>query len=277
MARPLKKGYHFYVEYVERPSDYAMRTAEAYEDYYGIGYIVSGDRKIETPNRTFFPHKGCISPIPLGLYHRTSSMSNTPFKRYGMKFTPFIAQRCIEHLGSNIFHELVSHLSYELEPDIQKLVLELFQEALYEYEHYDEHSELILQGLLEHIIITTKRYGKVAESEHVKLNIADRKILNILSYLDTHYAENPSIGELAAIAGLSPSHFMKRFRECVGSPYITYLNNYKVKLGQNMLVNTRLSIQKISDDLGFCNSNYFSSTFKKFTGVSPLSYRRLNL
>jgi len=276
MAFPLKKGCNFYVECIERPSHYAMSSSEQYEEYYGIGFIISGDRKVETPDRTYFVHSGCISPMPMHLYHRTSSLSNVPFKRFGMKFTPLVAARCIEHIGQRTFDELMRHLCYELEPEIQEQVATLFTQMLFEYEHFDNHSEFIMQGILEHIIITIIRYGKVAESAEIKLHITDSTILGILSYLDTHYAENPTVDKLAGIAGLSPSHFMKRFRECVGSSYITYLNHYKIKIAQGMLINTALPIQKISEALGFCNSNYFSSTFRKIVGSSPKVYRRQN-
>lgn len=97
-----------------------------------------------------------------------------------------------------------------------------------------------------------------------------------LTYLDNHYAETPSVEEMAARTGLSPSYFMKRFKACVGSTYISYLNNYKVRLAEDLLKNTKLSLTMISQRLGFCNTNYFSTVFKKKNGMSPLEYRKKN-
>ena len=274
MPMPLKKGYNVHVEYIERPHAYAMRATDIYEDYYGIGFIVSGDRQVTTPDRISFYHAGNVTPITIGVYHRTSSLSDAPYKRYGMKFTPKIAKRCIEQIGEKNFNDVMSHLCYELSPACQKKVRQMFDDMLYEYEHYDSHSEFIIEGIIGRLIITLLREGKAAESSDIKLNIQDEAINEILDYIDLHYAENPSIETLAALAGLSASHFMKRFRECTGAPYKTYLHCYKIRLAQSMLVNTKLSISQISEKLGFCNANYFCTIFKKISGNSPKEFRK---
>lgn len=277
MAMPIKKGYQFHVEYREIPADYRMSSTEVYENYYGIGFLISGDRQVDTPEKTYFVHEGCISPMPIGLYHRSSPLSLRPYKRYGMRFTPLIAGRLIEHIGADAFNQAMSHISYELDKPEQELIIDLFEKMLYEYTHYDEHSEFVMQGMLEHIIITIIRYGRVAETSEAKLNITDEVILKSLAYIDTHYHENPSIEQLSHMAGLSKSHYMKRFRECLGSSYIVYLNHYKIKLGQGLLINTSKSITEIASQLGFCNSNYFTSTFKKICGVTPRAFRLENM
>lgn len=274
MPRPLKKGFNVHVEYIEKPSNYAMRATDIYKDFYGIGFIVSGDRQTTTPERISFIHAGNVTPMTIGVYHRTTSLSDAPYKRYGMKFTPKIAKRCIDQIGEKNFNKVMSHLCYELSPECQKKVRQMFEDMLYEYEHYDSNSEFIIEGILGHLIITILREGKAAESADTKLNIQDETINEILDYLDLHYAENPSIETLANLAGLSASHFMKRFRECTGASYKTYLNCHKIHLAQNMLVNTKLSVSQISEKLGFCNSNYFCNVFNKIYGNSPREFRK---
>ncbi len=274
MPAPLKKGFHVHVEYIERSSDYAMRTTDIYRDFYGIGFILSGDRQTTTSERICFIHAGNVTPMNIGVYHRTSSLSDAPYKRYHIKFTPKIAKHCIEQIGEKNFEKVMSHLCYELSATSQLKVRQMFEDMLYEYDHYDSHSEFIIEGILGRLIITILREGKIAESANIKLRIQDETINEILAYLDLHYAENPSIETLAKLAGLSASHFMKRFRECVGSSYKTYLNCHKIHLAQGLLVNTKLSVSEISEDLGFCNSNYFCKIFHRTYGKSPREYRK---
>ncbi len=274
MPTPLKKGYNVHIEYIEKPYTYVMRTTEKYTDYYGIGFIVSGDRQSTTPEKISFIHAGNVTPITIGVYHRTTFLSDAPYKRYHMKFTPKIARRCMEQIGEKNFNKVMSHLCYELPPICQIKVRQMFDDMFYEYEHYDPHSEFIIEGILGRLIITILREGKAAESADIKLKTRDETMNEILDYLDLHYAENPSIETLASLAGLSESHFMKRFRDCVGSSYKTYLHCYKIRLAQNMLVNTRLSVSQISEKLGFCNSNYFCTIFHKISGISPREFRK---
>lgn len=276
MPAPLKKGYNFHVEYVEKGINYAMRSTDIYTEFYGIGLIVSGDRKIETPNRTYFAHPGNVTPMNMGIYHRTSSISNEPFIRYGLKFTAKLATSCIEQIGEDNFNHLMSHFCYTIPPKTIEHITHIFDDILYEYEHYDEHSEYIVAGMLSHLLITLLREGEVANSTEMYLNISDSVILNVLSFIDLHYDENPSIETLAKLTNLSCSHFMKRFRDCIGSSYKTYMNCYKVRLAQNLLTNTDLSIIEISNQLGFCNSNYFTNIFTKISGSCPRDYRKVN-
>ena len=104
--------------------------------------------------------------------------------------------------------------------------------------------------MLYRLIALVMRKKSFVTPQNISLNIQDTQIINVLTYLDNHYAENPSVEELAAKTGLSPSHFMKRFKACVGSTYISYLNSYKVRLAEDLLKNTKLSLTVIAQRLG---------------------------
>ena len=56
MPQPLKKGYNFFVEHIKKDASYQMRTTDVYTDFYGIGFIISGDRNIITPNGVHFSY-----------------------------------------------------------------------------------------------------------------------------------------------------------------------------------------------------------------------------
>ena len=82
-----------------------------------------------------------------------------------------------------------------------------------------------------------------------------------------------SVEQLAAQGGYSPNYFSSLFKSEVG----TYLNDYirKTRMAKAMelLTKTELSVQQIAAQTGFRNANYFFTTFKKETGVTPLRYR----
>ena len=273
MAISLINGRHFLVEYKEKPSNSYMVTSDIYTEYYGIGYIVSGDRQISTPEQTFYVHKGYISPMTMNTYHRTSPISNEPYCRYGIRFTPDRCKRLIKIMGKEQFDSLMANASYELPANIQKDVLNLFEQMLTEYNIYDKYSEIIIEGMLEKLITIIHRYGFVTPSNTYKIIVNDPLIIKLLNYVNINYRTNFSTKELAAFVGLSPSHFMKRFKLCVGSTYKTYINHYRIQMSQYSLINTTKSIQEISDEFGFCNSNYYCKLFKQYEGVSPKKFR----
>lgn len=273
MAIPIKTGYHFLVQHITKPASTVMPSYDIYEDYYGLGYIVHGDRQISTPDRTFFVHDGYISPINIHMYHRTSPLSDKAYEIYAVRFTPAMAERLIKAFGPAKFDDIMSHASYRLPKHAQADVISAFEQMLEEYEHYDPVSELAIQGLLEKTILILYRYGEISETSEIHIDTKDKAILDVLTYIDLHFMDNPSIGELAAIAGLSESHFMKRFSNSTGCSCKTYIRHYKHKIAQNLLVHTDKSIQEISDELGFCNSNYFCTTFKNISGMNPKKFR----
>jgi len=274
MSQPISKGRCFLVEHVKKSADSFMPTSDIYNNYYGISFIVSGDRQIATPDKNYFVHKGYVSPMPNGVYHRTTPLSNEPYERYGIRFNQKIAHECIAHFGKNTFQNIMSHISYNISMESQKKVFGLYEEMQLEYNNNDKYSDILLYNLLEQILVIILRDGNVEEHSEIKLLSADTLIIESLKYIDFNYASNPTVDELSSRAGLSASRFMSRFHACVGSSYISYLNTYKIGIALSLLSNTSMSIQAISDSLGFCNANYFSSTFKKLTGTSPLKCRK---
>ena len=43
-----------------------------------------------------------------------------------------------------------------------------------------------------------------------------QRMAEVIHYLNVHYAEQPSLEQLARVAGLSPFHFQRKFTDWVG-------------------------------------------------------------
>lgn len=94
-------------------------------------------------------------------------------------------------------------------------------------------------------------------------------------YIDKNYA-NPelSLKMLAGMAGLSSAYFGKIFATQIGYSFSDYLSNTRMKKAEQLLRETKLPINQISEAIGIVNTNYFYSIFKKKYGMTPLAYRR---
>lgn len=93
------------------------------------------------------------------------------------------------------------------------------------------------------------------------------------NYLDEHYAENISLGQLAALVNLSPFHLLRAFRNQVGLPPHTYQTQVRVTQARHLL---RLHVSCIDTALavGFADQSHFSKHFKRIVGVPPGQYWR---
>ena len=100
------------------------------------------------------------------------------------------------------------------------------------------------------------------------------QVRNVLSFIEDHvHDETICLDKIASVAVLSRSHFKARFNQEVGLAPGTYITSRKIELANEHLKNTELSITDIAMDLGFSTSQYFSTTFKRYTGVTPSRYR----
>ena len=58
--------------------------------------------------------------------------------------------------------------------------------------------------------------------------------------------------------------------------YVVYLLNRRITESKALLTSTDFSLTQISEQMGFSSPAYFSQSFRRFTGQSPLEYRRKN-
>lgn len=85
------------------------------------------------------------------------------------------------------------------------------------------------------------------------------------------------VNEYAMSVGLSKDRFSVLFKQHFGYPPYKYQLMLKMDEAIALLQHTDLPINKISDMLGFSNQLYFSSAFKKQTGMAPSDVRKKNM
>jgi len=98
-------------------------------------------------------------------------------------------------------------------------------------------------------------------------------VLRAKELIDQHPADKWNMSDLAALVGLSTSHFSERFLKDTGmSPY-QYLCERRLALAKELLITTELAVTTIGLDLGFSSSQHFSGAFRKQTGQTPSAFR----
>lgn len=95
-----------------------------------------------------------------------------------------------------------------------------------------------------------------------------------VAYLDSHRREMVTMNSMAELCHLSPSYFSRLFHRETGESFISYMNRQKVQWAKERLRSSNDSVTQIAYDLGFLDTSYFISVFKKFEGITPLVYRQ---
>ena len=97
----------------------------------------------------------------------------------------------------------------------------------------------------------------------------------VKSYLDCNFTEKElAIGQLAKQFHVSEGYLSKLFFKENNVHMNEYLNALRVERAKLLLSSTQLSVQSISDCVGYNNVEHFSRTFKKIVGLAPNLFRR---
>ena len=95
-----------------------------------------------------------------------------------------------------------------------------------------------------------------------------------VAYVHNHRQEMVTMNDMARLCHLSPSYFSRLFRREMGENFINYVNRIKAQWAKERLRSSNDSVVQIAQELGYMDSSYFISVFKKFEGTTPLAYRQ---
>jgi AraC family transcriptional regulator len=101
------------------------------------------------------------------------------------------------------------------------------------------------------------------------------RLRRVLQYMAEHLEDEISLDDLAAVACLSPFHFVRMFARRMGMPPHRYLGHLRLERAKTLLAVTRLPMADIAFACCFSSQSNFSRAFRRATGQSPLSYREV--
>ena len=99
-------------------------------------------------------------------------------------------------------------------------------------------------------------------------------VAETIKYLSLRISENPSVADLAKRCGVSEVYLRRKFKESVGISPAKYRNELRLSKAASYLKFGDISIQEISDTLGYSTVSHFIKEFKVRFGKSPLQYRK---
>lgn len=97
-----------------------------------------------------------------------------------------------------------------------------------------------------------------------------------IDYMNKNYADNITIEQLAEIAHISKSYFMRRFKETAGVGAIEYLSQIRIKRVCSILAKTDKTATEAAFECGFRNLSNFNRQFLNIVGCTPREYRKMN-
>jgi AraC-like DNA-binding protein len=120
--------------------------------------------------------------------------------------------------------------------------------------------------------------GRHGERRHatsaVHLDAGAAALACARDYLRTCYANDVTVSELAAVAGLSRAHLTRAFGAAFHMPPHVYLNAVRVSEAQKR-IRLGMPLATVALECGFADQSHFTRRFKGSVGVTPAVWRSM--
>jgi AraC-like DNA-binding protein len=129
-------------------------------------------------------------------------------------------------------------------------------------------------GLL--LNLMAHRLDAVDESGFPALHPDFYRLKPALDFMRRHNRENLPLSRLAAVAGLAPNYFHRRFRQLFGLTPFDWLVSQRLNHARHLLASTRRPVKEIAGIVGYPDSIYFTRVFARRLKMSPTQYRAMH-
>jgi AraC family transcriptional regulator len=111
----------------------------------------------------------------------------------------------------------------------------------------------------------------------IKGGLTDVGRRDVIDFVRSRISEDISLTDMAAITGLSATHFSHVFKKSMGESPHHFVLQQRVQYAKELLVSSNLRMIDIALASGFKTQQHFARIFRKMCGLSPTEYQRLKL
>jgi len=149
-----------------------------------------------------------------------------------------------------------------------------FWNILREMEQKSTGFQDVCQACMEMLVIRLMRSRDLSVPAEPRIASGNRQCAAVKHYIDLHFKESLSLGQLAEKAHMDKYHLAHTFKQEYGVSPINYMITRKIVESKYLLAETDLSLAQIAQLLGFSSPSYFSQAFRRTQGLSPIEYRK---
>ncbi|MDI4643821.1 response regulator [Cohnella hashimotonis] len=130
------------------------------------------------------------------------------------------------------------------------------------------HEELkqAIRSRLRHYLDQYQQTRPAILTDHPEVN-------KVIAYINDRYDTDISVKSMAAMIAMDENYFSTLFKAKTKESLIAYVHRVRMDKAMFYLTQTDLTINQISEQIGYRNINYFNRVFKRITGATPSQYR----
>jgi AraC-like DNA-binding protein len=220
-----------------------------------LTYIVKGNARYTFAGAAYDLGPGDLVCLPMNSIRAAVTFPDRLMHCFSVDFNLKNSQ--MEYI--NLPFPLVSHIGI-----INDLV-HLFHELTYTWVEKPPGYTIKDSGLL--LLILHRLYKLLVYDKD--LASVDFRVEKALHYVANHYAEKPTIKEIAKIVGLNPVYFGNLFKKETGNSLKHHLIKTKVNNAENLLISGEYTVEETAELCGYEDKFHFYKQFKAIKGFPP--------
>ena len=225
----------------------------------------SGDRWLDGKRKTEARNEGDIGIIPADVSQRCSWNILSQFTI--LAIDPALLKQVGQDLVDPDRIELIPHFMAEQDPLIQGIIAALREEL----EFGKIGGYLFVDSLKTTLALHLLRKYCTAppQPRNYAGGLSKAKLQQVTEYIAEHLDREVKLIELAAIAQISPYHFLRLFKNTLGITPHQYILQRRIEKAKYLLLHSELSIAEVAATAGFYDQSHLTRYFKRIVGVTP--------
>jgi AraC family transcriptional regulator len=133
------------------------------------------------------------------------------------------------------------------------------------------YGESLGMAIAAHLV---RSYGARASAPPTPGGLSPRQLRRVTAHIEEHVDGRLRLAELAAVAGVSASHFKALFKRSTGLPVHQYVVRRRVERARALLLERPTSIADVAVQTGFANQSHLARWMRRVAGVTPTDVLR---
>ena len=106
-----------------------------------------------------------------------------------------------------------------------------------------------------------------------KDQIMNERVKQMLQFIQAHYMEPITLGQLSQLVHISTSECLRCFHRVIGISPVKFIKQFRIQQAADLLLHSALPVGEVGAACGFEDSSYFIRSFREAKGMTPLEYR----
>lgn len=148
-----------------------------------------------------------------------------------------------------------------------------FKRLINEYKAKEPFRETAIKlTVLELLLLLCRDYSCLQPAQQTTNESSQKRVRAAIGYIKSHITKKLTAAEIAASVGVSQYHFMREFKHFTGCTLNNYISIIRCEYAKELLHSRQHKVKEVAFLCGFETEAYFTTFFKKQTGMSPSKY-----